>query len=111
MGFWGWFFVFTGIFLLTVFAYAALALRILEKLKAVEAPATKLSAFSLRLKEARETTPEVNQIIAAMDQGSLEVSRRRKAVTTARKSKKETKERRLVERLKSLDFDESRLRK
>ena len=111
MGFWFWFFIYLSIALGALALYAVVGLQLLQKLKAFEAPAKKLEELAAKLEKTSKAEVSVESPVAALDQSEEAVSRRQKDIAKARKAKKETKERRLVARLKHLDIDESRLRK
>ncbi len=111
MGFWFWFFIYLAIALGALVIYAFVGLQLLQKLKAFEAPAKKLAELAAKLEETSKAEVTVESPVAALDQTEQAVSRRQNQIAKARKAKKETKERRLVDRLKHLDIDESRLRK
>ncbi len=111
MGFWFWFFIYLAIALGALVIYAFVGLQLLQKLKAFEAPAKKLAELAAKLEETSKAEVTVESPVAALDQTEQAVSRRQNQIAKARKAKKETKERSLVDRLKHLDIDESRLRK
>ena len=111
MGFWFWFFVYLTIGLGALLIYGFVGLQLLQKLKAFDAPAKKLAELAAKLEKTYKTEVTVESPVAALDQTEQSVSRRQNQIVKARKAKKDAKERRLVARLKHLEFDESRLRK
>ena len=111
MGFWFWFFIYHAIALGALVLYAFVGLQLLQKLRAFEAPAKKLEQLAAKLQKTSKAEVTVDSPVAALEQSEQAVSRRQKEIAKARKAKKETKERRLVDRLKHLEIDESRLRK
>lgn len=111
MGFWFWFFIYLAIALGALVLYAFVGLQLLQKLRAFEAPAKKLEQLAAKLQKTSKAEVTVDSPVAALEQSEQAVSRRQKEIAKARKAKKETKERRLVDRLKHLEIDESRLRK
>jgi hypothetical protein len=111
MGFWFWFFIFLGITFAALTIYATVGLQLLKKLQTLEAPAKKLAKLAANLDKTSKAKVTVESPLAALDQTEQAVTRRQNQIAKARKAKKEAKERRLVARLKHLEFDESRLRK
>ena len=111
MGFWFWFFIFLSIAFAALTIYALVGLQLLKKLKTLEAPAKRLAKLAAKLEKASMAKVTVESPVPALDQTEQVVTRRQNQIAKARKAKKETKERRLVARLKHLEFDESRLRK
>ncbi len=111
MGFWFWFFVYLAIALGALVIYGFVGLKLLKKLQGFEAPAKRLALLAEKLEKTSKAEVTVESPVAALDQTEQAVSRRQNQIAKARKAKKESKERRLVARLKHLEIDESRLRK
>jgi len=110
MGFWSWFGIFAAITVLALASYAAIGLSLAKKANGLKAPSERLQALSQQLEVTRAAHVEVAKLVSAIDQDAGAVMNRRQAVLKANKHRKEQRQRRLIERLRSMEIDESRFR-
>jgi hypothetical protein len=110
MGFWSWFSVFAAITVLSLASYAAIGIWLARKAKGLQAPAERLQALSEKLEATRAAHVEVAQLVSAIDQDAGAALKRRKGVLKANKLRKEQRQRRLIERLRTMKIDGSRFR-
>ncbi len=111
MGFWFWFSIFAGISVLALVAYGLLGLSIAKKAANLNAPAERLETLVKKLEKTSEAVPVIEKVVSALDQDEQAVTQRRNAVVKSRSQRKEAKQRRLIERLRDVKIDESRLNK
>jgi hypothetical protein len=110
MGFWSWFGIFAAITVLALSSFAAIGISLAQKAKALQVPSERLQALSQQLDATRSAHVEVAKLVPAIDQDAGAVLNRRQGVLKANKHRKEQRQRRLIERLRSMEIDESRFR-
>lgn len=110
MSFWSWFAIFSAITILALASYAAIGLSLASKAKGLQAPSVRLQALSQQLQTTRVAQVEVARLVPAIDQDAGAVLSRRQGVLKANKQRKEQRQRRLIERLRTMNTDESRFR-
>lgn len=109
MGIWFWFWIWVGIALTSLAIYVLILFDLAVRAKKIQKPAKKLRALAAKLRENLDAAVQIDEIIPALDQSVAQVSKRQADRVKASRQRKEDQQRRLVKRLKDLDFDESRL--
>lgn len=109
MGFWFWFWIFVGIALGALAIYAYILWDLVARAKSLRAPVKRLEAIRDKLQAAQEKAAEIPKLVSALEQTEEAVIKRRKGVEKANRQRKEDRQRRLVSRLKDIEYDESRL--
>ena len=109
MGFWFWFFIWIAIALLALVVYGFILAGLVAKAKKLQAPATRLQSLAAALQAKMNQAVEIEELTPALEQTAEQVFSRQKARSKGNRKRKEERERRLVNRLKDIDFDESRL--
>lgn len=110
MGFWFWFWIFVGIALGALAIYGFILWDLVARAQSLRAPMKRLEAIREKLQEAQEKPAELPKLVSALEQSEEAVIKRRKGVEKANRQRKEDRQRRLVSRLKDIDYDESRLK-
>lgn len=110
MGFWFWFLVFASITVAALVGYALIGLSLAKKAKGLQAPGERLQTLAAALEESRQAEVLLPDLVAALDTDPSQVMARRKSVLRANKRRKEQRQRRLIERLRTMKIDESRFR-
>jgi Tfp pilus assembly protein PilN len=109
VGLWFWFWIWVGIALISLVIYALILADLVVKAKKLQAPGQRLQRIAADLQAKMNEVVEIEELTPALEQTAEEVLNRQKARSTANRKRKEERERRLVNRLKDIDFDESRL--
>ncbi|MFM5904258.1 MAG: hypothetical protein ACKOOD_04165 [Microbacteriaceae bacterium] len=109
MGFWFWFWIFGAIAVVALVAYAAIGVALFKRATKLAEPVARLTELSDKLHAVTGEGEVAHSPISALDTPSLEVTMRRNELKRAKRERKEARTRRLVKRIKDIDFDESRL--
>jgi type II secretory pathway component PulM len=109
MGIWFWVWIWVGIALTSLAIYVLILFDLAVRAKKIQKPAKKLRALAAKLRANLDAAVQIDEIIPALDQSVAQVSKRQADRVQASRQRKEDQQRRLVKRLKDLDFDESRL--
>ena len=109
MGFWFWFWIFAGIAIVALVIYGYLLWDLAARAKSMQAPLKKLEEIAKNLEQTQSEAAEIPKLVSALEKSEQEVLTRRKEFEKAKRKRKEERQRRLVTRLKDIDYDESRL--
>ncbi len=110
MGFWFWFSIFAAITLLALGWYALIGLSLAAKAKKLQPAGAKLQVLANKLAATQAAEVDTVDLVAALDQTPEKVLARRNGVLKANRLRKEDRQRRLIERLRTMKIDESRFR-
>lgn len=110
MGFWFWFWICAAVLVLGLALQVAAILRLAGKAKGLAEPAKKLEGLAKNLEATGSQKAESLPLVPALAQDFAKVLERRQVLLKARRQRKEQRQRRLVERLKEVSYDERRLR-
>lgn len=109
MGFWFWFWIFLAIPVLAIVVYVLIAINLFDRAKKLAEPIAKLNDLTAKLNAAAAKRDDEQSPVGALETPELEVIARRNERKRATRERKEARTRRLVKRIKEIDFDESRL--
>jgi heme exporter protein D len=109
VGFWFWFWIWVAIFVIALVIYALILAELVVKAKKLQGPGERLQRMAASLQAKLNEAAEIEELTPALEQTVEQVLSRQKARSKANRKRKEERERRLVNRLKDIDFDESRL--
>ena len=109
MGFWFWFWIWVGIGLVSLVIYGFILADLVLRAKKLQAPAARMQRIAADLQAKLSEAVEIEELTPALEQTAESVLSRQKARSKANRKRREERERRLVNRLKDIDFDESRL--
>jgi hypothetical protein len=109
MGFWFWFWIFLAIAVLAMVVYVLIALSLFDRAKKIAGPIAKLNDLTAKLNAAAAQRDEEHPPVGALETPELVIIARRNELKRSSRERKEARTRRLVKRIKDLDFDESRL--
>ncbi|MEY4262465.1 MAG: hypothetical protein RLY88_173 [Actinomycetota bacterium] len=108
MGFWAWFWIWAGVFMVSLVTFALLGYNLFEKASGVVRQAANLAPVAEKLQSAIDVKPEIQRPKSnAFDDPKIHVQAR-KRLLQAKAKKRQDRQRRLIKQLNQFDPTESR---